>query len=106
MLLPGRNTSCASLPLPAPRWAARTPRPPDIELGGDPANQPAGTAKQVCEFLVRAGRVLDDQVADRLVHSRRAHPFHETNLNHFGDRSFDLAVSTHNYPSLKEGSKN
>ena len=30
---------------------------------------------------------------------RRAHSFHETNVNHFGARSFDLAVSTHNYPS-------
>jgi hypothetical protein len=30
---------------------------------------------------------------------RRARSLHETNVDHFGARSFDLAVSTHNYPS-------
>jgi hypothetical protein len=86
LFLPSHRAACAS-------------RSPDTELHGDPVNEPSGAFQKVRELLVGQRWVGDYQVTDRLVRLRRARSFHETNVNHFGVRSFDLAVSTHNYPS-------
>jgi hypothetical protein len=79
--------------------ASRASGSSDPELHGDSVNQPARATQKARELLVRVRGVGDDQVADRLVRLRCAHSLHEANVNHFGARSFDLAVSTHNYPS-------
>src|ERR1700686_1275424 len=102
MLLPSRNTSCASLRFLPPHRAASTSRSPNAELHGDTVNEPAGASQKVRDLLVAESRVRDDHIPDRSMRPSCACPLHKPNPYHFSGCVLDVPVTTHS--PLKEGS--
>src|SRR5579863_1124209 len=95
MLLPSRNTSCASFSVLAPGRAARASRSPDPKLRGHSVNQPARATEEARELLVGERGVADDHVADCLVRPRGACLLHKPNPHHFRCGVLDFKVVTH-----------